>query len=244
MEVVRSRAGTSAAAVPVPQSSRDTGGRDAGPPVIRLAVVDATRVFADVIAARLGAEQDIQVLRCTDDVTAFGELATRPAFDVVLADAGLFDPSAPPENPPGRRRPAIVLVAEPRDEPRLLPAVRAGVRGWVPRSAPMATLLLAVREAATGGTWLPPAALTHVLGELMGAGDHDDPVRTLLATLTPREREVLCCLAEGLGRPAVAARLRMSTNTLRTHVQSILAKLEVNSSLAAVALLRSAGVPR
>ena len=59
--------------------------------------------------------------------------------------------------------------------------------------------------------------------------------------LTRREREVLVCLAEGLTRPEAAARLRMSPNTVRTHVQSTLAKLGVSSSLAAVALLRSAG---
>jgi DNA-binding NarL/FixJ family response regulator len=71
----------------------------------------------------------------------------------------------------------------------------------------------------------------------------EDPTQTLLGRLTPREREVLSCLAEGLTRPEVAMRLRMSTNTVRTHVQSILSKLGVSSSLAAVALQRSAEHP-
>lgn len=216
-------------------------GPDPVPRTIWLAVVDRNRVFADVIAARLGAEQDIQVLRCTDEPAAFPQLVGRSAVDVVLADAGLFAPEEIPAGAPGRCRAAIVLMAEARDQALLLPAVRAGVRGWVPRSAPIDTLLTAVREAAGGGTWLPPTALTRVLGELLSEPEHDDPVRALLATLTPREREVLSCLAEGLGRPAAAARLRMSTNTVRTHVQSILAKLEVSSALAAVALWRSAG---
>lgn len=209
------------------------------PRTIRLAVVDRNRVFADVIAARLGAEQDIQVLRCTDQPAAFPQLVGRSAVDVVLADAGLFTPDADPVGPPGRCRAAIVLMAEARDQTLLLPAVRAGVRGWVPRSAPIDALLTAVREAAAGGTWLPPTILTRVLEELLGEPEHDDPVRALLATLTAREREVLACLAEGLSRPAAAARLRMSTNTLRTHVQSILSKLGLNSTLAAVALWRS-----
>ena len=49
---------------------------------------------------------------------------------------------------------------------------------------------------------------------------------------------MLACLADGLSRAEVAARLRLSPNTVRTHVQSILAKLRVSSSVAAVALVR------
>jgi len=64
--------------------------------------------------------------------------------------------------------------------------------------------------------------------------------------LTRRERDVLTCLVEGLNRPEVAMRLQLSTNTVRTHVQSILSKLGVNSCVAAVALVRrtSSTVPR
>ena len=56
----------------------------------------------------------------------------------------------------------------------------------------------------------------------------------------PLALAVLSCLAEGLNRVEVAARLHVSTNTVRTHVQSILSKLDVNSSVAAVALARRA----
>jgi DNA-binding NarL/FixJ family response regulator len=137
--------------------------------------------------------------------------------------------------------PNLVLVADHADGDALIPAVRAGVRGWVPRGAAVEALLAAVRAAGAGGVWLPPRALTSVLEALVWSSPPEDPVEALLGALTPREREVLLCLAEGLGRPAVAARLGMSTNTVRTHVQSILAKLDVSSSLAAVALVRGAG---
>jgi DNA-binding NarL/FixJ family response regulator len=60
----------------------------------------------------------------------------------------------------------------------------------------------------------------------------------LLASLTPREREVLSCLAEGAGRRDVAERLHLSANTVRTHLQNLMAKLGVHSTLEAVALTR------
>ena len=65
----------------------------------------------------------------------------------------------------------------------------------------------------------------------------------MLGQLTHREREVLLCLVDGLDRPEVAARLKVSTNTVLTHVQSILAKLGVRSCVAAVALVRKAAHP-
>ena len=63
---------------------------------------------------------------------------------------------------------------------------------------------------------------------------------TLLAALTPREREVLACLAAGAGRDDVARQLYLSANTVRTHLQNLMAKLGVHSTLEAVALTRRA----
>lgn len=212
------------------------------PAPIRLAIVDPNRMFREVIAVRLGAEDDIQVLRCTDAPATLCDLVAQTALDVVLADAGLFDASTTPERLRGSRA-AVVLLGDHRDEASLVPAVGAGVRGWVPRTAPVDQLLAAIRAAAAGGTWLSPASLTRVLSDLVWSSAPKDPTQNLLGTLTPREREVLSCLAEGLTRREVAMRLRMSTNTVRTHVQSILSKLGVSSSLAAVALQRSAEHP-
>jgi DNA-binding CsgD family transcriptional regulator len=58
-----------------------------------------------------------------------------------------------------------------------------------------------------------------------------------ISSLTRREREVLGCMAEGLSRATIAARLKVSTHTVRTHVRNILAKLRVHSTPEAVALV-------
>ena len=75
--------------------------------------------------------------------------------------------------------------------------------------------------------------------ELMPEPKSRDPI----SSLTRREREVLACLAEGLTRASIAARLNVSPNTVRTHVRNILAKLQVHSTPEAVALVRR-GVTR
>jgi len=224
--------------------------------VIHLAIIDGSRVFADALAARLSVEPDIRVVRCATGRPALRQALDHSSADVVLGDDLLFDPDTPSPvagaaplpraaldvvgraGACGDVRPVVVLLADHTDATRLAACLRWGVRGWVLRSSSMDDLLEAIREADAGGTWIPPRELTRVLGELVWSSPADDPFQVLMGSLTRREREVLSCLVEGLDRPAVAVRLRLSTNTVRTHVQSILAKLGVNSCVAAVALVR------
>lgn len=63
-----------------------------------------------------------------------------------------------------------------------------------------------------------------------------------ISALTPRETQVLRCIAVGIGRAEIAKHLFMSPHTARTHIQRILAKLEVHSALAAMAFARRAGL--
>jgi DNA-binding CsgD family transcriptional regulator len=77
------------------------------------------------------------------------------------------------------------------------------------------------------------------------AGPSDDSAGAavkLTAGLTLREKQVLGCLAAGLGRAEIAAGLHVSPHTARTHIQRVLAKLGVHSVLGAMAVARSAGV--
>jgi DNA-binding NarL/FixJ family response regulator len=214
-------------------------------PVISLVILDASRVFGEALAARLGSDADMRVLRVATSADALlGALGHSPV-DVVICDVVLFDSErlkleltgvSGSERRDGHGA-SVVVLADHDDGHLLGRAVRAGARGWVPRDASADDLTAAVRAVATGGTWIPPKVLTRLLDELT---ELQTSTQKILATLTPREREVLTCLSEGLNRMEVASRLRLSTNTVRTHVQAILSKLNVNSSVAAVALMRKA----
>lgn len=208
--------------------------------VIHLAVVDGSRVLADALGLRLDCEPDMHVVRCAASAHALGQVLVNRSVDVVVGDAALLDPAD--LDPPVRsgHGPAVLLLADDEDGPRMVAAIRGGVQAWVPRRVAIEDLVHVVRTVAGGGTWIPPLLLTELLHTLVWSSPEDDPEHALLATLTPREREVLSCLAEGLDRRGVADRLGMSTNTARTHVQSILTKLHVTSAVAAVAVLRRA----
>jgi len=140
---------------------------------------------------------------------------------------------------PGTR---TVVLAE-RDDPlRAARALQAGASGWVAKDCSLSRLLAVVRGVLRDETHLPPALLTGVLRELTAARRNRTESERLVESLTPREQEVLRCMVAGLGRKAVAERLFLSPHTVRTHMQNVLGKLGVHSTLAAVALARRAGV--
>ncbi|MFI1017496.1 LuxR C-terminal-related transcriptional regulator [Streptomyces sp. NPDC020965] len=237
---------------------------------IRVLVVDDHRIFAESLAAALAAESDVDVaaagsgpaaLRCLDRAAADG----RP-FDVMLVDADLGIGGPGVRTPVARAvsddgddgivdgislvagvrsgQPAVrtVVLAEKDDPCRAALALQAGASGWVAKDCSLQRLLAVIRGVLRDETHLPPALLTGVLRELTAARKHRTESERLVESLTPREREVLRCMVAGLGRKAVAERLFLSPHTVRTHMQNVLGKLGVHSTLAAVALARRAGV--
>jgi DNA-binding NarL/FixJ family response regulator len=140
---------------------------------------------------------------------------------------------------PGTR---TVVLAERDDPRRAAKALQAGASGWVAKDCSLSRLLAVVRGVLRDETHLPPALLTGVLREMTAARRHRTESERLVESLTPREQEVLRCMVAGLGRKAVAERLYLSPHTVRTHMQNVLGKLGVHSTLAAVALARRAGV--
>ena len=122
-------------------------------------------------------------------------------------------------------------------------AIEAGARAWVRKDESVEHLLRVLRGVARGETWLPPAETGNVLSLLMRQRDRREDGDRMLALLTPRERQVLACLADGDNRNQIAERLNLTANTVRTHLQNIMAKLGVHSTLEAVALTRAWPMP-
>ena len=131
------------------------------------------------------------------------------------------------------------MLSRTSEPSRIVAAIKAGARGWVRKDESVEHLLRVLRGVARGETWLPPAETGNVLSLLLRRRDGSYDGDRLLGLLTARERQVLACLAEGVGRNQVAERLNLKANTVRTHLQNITAKLGVHSTLEAVALTRS-----
>lgn len=239
---------------------------------IRALVVDRHRVFAESLATALTAEQDVEAV-AAGGLQAAAQLLSRARalgdpFHVLLADVELEGepaadggalPDAAPGGPAAAAPPGpsplvglaqgdfpglrLVVLAAADDATTAARMLAAGASGWVAKDSSLARLLQVVRGVLRDETHLPPVLLTGVLRELTRDRATRNEYQRLADALTPRELEVLRCMLAGLGRKAVAERLYLSPHTVRTHMQNVLGKLGVHSTLAAVALARRAGVP-
>jgi DNA-binding NarL/FixJ family response regulator len=211
------------------------------PPRIHVLIVDQQRTFRDALAVRLGAETDLVVAAETQSTeSARRALAGRPT-DVILLDAELPGESGVAfcADMTGRPDPPrVVMLSAASEAQRIVAAIRAGAVAWVRKDESIDHLLRVIRGVVGGETWLPPSELRGVLRLLMQDQDERRNCDELLAVLTPRERDVLFHLVEGAGRKEVAERLQLSANTVRTHLQSLMAKLGAHSTLEVVALTR------
>jgi DNA-binding NarL/FixJ family response regulator len=210
-------------------------------PMIRVLIVDQHLAFRDALAIRLQAEPDLAVLAKAHSAEFAASVLVGRSADVILLDADLPDHSAIAFCSEMMRRqdpPRIVMLSAASEPERIVAAVRAGVAAWVRKDESIDHLLSVIRGVVRGETWLPPGELGLVLRRLIEYQDHRRDSDDLLAALTPRERDVLFLLVEGVGRKEVAKRLQLSANTVRTHLHSLMSKFGVHSTLEVVALAR------
>ncbi len=155
--------------------------------------------------------------------------------DVILLDLGLPDRSGLAV---GREileswPEAKLMVLTALDDPKAVEeAMRAGFRGYLTKDTPVSRFVSSIEAIVAGQEVFP-----HRFAQADAApGVPNDSVWLLISQLTPREREVLGLLVEGADGRTIATRLGISRNTVRTHVQSILTKLQVHSRLEAATL--------
>src|SRR5437879_13241247 len=95
--------------------------------------------------------------------------------------------------------PRVIMLSDSSEPERIVAALRAGASAWVRKDESLEHLLRVIRGVARGETWLPTAETGTVLRMLMRAQARQEEDDTLLAALTPREPEILACLAAGAG---------------------------------------------
>ena len=114
-------------------------------------------------------------------------------------------------------------------------AIRLGARGLVAKQDPAESLLKSIRKVHDGELWVDRVLTAEILSEMVsGAASARDPEQERIASLTPREREVTELVAQGLKNKEIANRLFVSDITVRHHLTSIFAKLDVQDRLALV----------
>jgi DNA-binding NarL/FixJ family response regulator len=201
--------------------------------VITLAVIEDNRLVREGLTALLGQHADLKVVAGGPS----GDPALLRGLEphVILLDLGLQNGDS-------------LAVAEQvkRDYPQskiivmdLLPVhedimefVNAGVSGFIMKDATLDDLVNTIRAVSQGAHVLPPQMTGSLFSQIAkdaiskGRPEVLDSVR-----MTPREREVINLIAEGLGNKEIAARLNVATHTVKSHVRNIMEKLTLHTRL-------------
>jgi DNA-binding NarL/FixJ family response regulator len=210
-------------------------------PMIRVVVVDDHEMFAQGLAAILGADPTIEVVASAGTVEAGCTAVRLHNPDVVLMDYELPDGDGAAatqrikaEVPTAQ----VVMVTSFDDEAILIRAIEAGASGFITKHKAIQEVASAVRAAHAGEALISPSMLARLLPKL-----RQNP-RGVGADLTPREIEVLKLLAAGASNQQIAEELVLSLHTVRNHVQNVISKLGTHSKLEAVATAVREGIIR
>ena len=120
-------------------------------------------------------------------------------------------------------------------------ALRAGAAGFLLKDVPPEQLVDGIRAVVSGESLLSPS-ITRRMIEAYLDRPPSRPASPLLASLTPREREILVLLGRGLSNAEIAARLVVSETTVKTHVARVLMKLDLRDRVQAVIFAYESGV--
>jgi DNA-binding NarL/FixJ family response regulator len=206
---------------------------------VRLLILVPEVAFAEALSALLRAADEVAVADPVSGTDALWSRLGDDTYDVLLleSEAHAYDAADLVRAVTGQYPDLATVVLAGDESPdsaaRLL---AAGALSWVRKSASAQELMCVLQQAARGHASVPADLLAPVIRSLAASGAVARQSAELLAGLTARERDVLEAMVEGLSRREIAERLYVSVNTVRTHVQHVLAKLQVHTALEAVAV--------
>jgi DNA-binding NarL/FixJ family response regulator len=208
------------------------------PGLTKVLIVEDHRVVAEGLWALLAEYEGLTVVGWASSVAEAVPMAGHTTPHVALVDFRLPDGTGADAaagiraNDPSA---AIVILSAERSDEALLAAVEAGACGYLLKSAGGDEIAQAIRSASEGETLIPARTLMEVMARHRESTRSTAEQTERLNSLTPREQEILALMSHGLDNRALAERLNISYATVRTHVRSVLDKLQARSQLEAVA---------
>jgi NarL family two-component system response regulator LiaR len=191
--------------------------------VIRVLICDDHAVVRQGLRTYLELQEDIEVVGEAADGQAAIDAARRTAPDVILLDLAMPDRDGLGALPQLKDLGRVIVLTSFGEDDRLFAALRGGAVGFLLKDTEPAELARAIRAAHAGQSPLSPAVAARVIDQLAQAGRP-----RAIDQLTPREREVLRLLADGLSNKRIALELGVAEKTVKTHVGHVLAKLELS----------------
>jgi two-component system response regulator NreC len=208
---------------------------------MEILLVDDHVLFREGVQSLLSAQPDMDVIGEAGSVAEAITLARQLRPELILMDfvmpdgTGLDATRAILADLPQTK---VVFLTFHDDDQRLFAALRSGAKGYLLKNVSSADLVAFLHGVGDGQTALTPDKVTRLMDEFARQPAPRTESQALNAALTPREREVLAELATGATNHEIGERLVISVSTVKKHVTSILAKLDVPNRREAARLVR------
>ncbi|MFF2940726.1 response regulator [Streptomyces niveus] len=210
---------------------------------LRVVVADDQAAVREPLAAMLGLSPDIDVVAAAaDGHEVLTAVAARPV-DVVLMDLRMprmDGTEATRRLTEEHPEVAVVVLTTFADDDSILSALSAGARGYLTKNSGRQDIIRAIRAAAAGQSVLDREVQNRLLATARATPSA--PKDPLPRDITPREREVLTLIGQGLPNRAIAEQLFISEATVKTHINNLFAKAAIRDRADAVRRAIAAGL--
>jgi DNA-binding NarL/FixJ family response regulator len=196
-------------------------------------LADPFPLIRDGLRAMLADQPDLRIVADAGSAAAAVHQTAVHRPDVLIADLPAADLVSVCRSV---RDTGVLAFTDESGDAFLMTAIRAGIRGYVPKTAEPAELARAIRGVACGHAIFGAHIAAKVTGLLFASKQPAVP------GLTPREREILSLIATGQSNTAIATRLRLSAKTIRNHTSVIFGKLGVSDRAEAMLRARAIGL--
>jgi DNA-binding NarL/FixJ family response regulator len=184
---------------------------------LRLIIADDHSLFRQGLKELLLLQPDIAVVGEVEQYSELASMLTATPCDVLLLDLQMERWVGGKIERLSRVTRVVVLTASEHKEDAMS-ALRMGALAFVQKRYAVETLMEAIRSAAQGLVWIPPAFRAEFAAQLRSPASN---------SLSNRETEIIRCVAEGLRNAEVAARLSIGESTVKTHLNNIFQKLGI-----------------
>ncbi|MFH8841964.1 response regulator [Streptomyces sp. NPDC017868] len=210
---------------------------------LRVVVADDQAAVREPLAAVLDLSEDIEVVAAAANGTEVLAALAEAPVDVVLMDLrmpvmdGIEATRRLNEEHP---RTAVVVLTTFADDESIMAALGAGARGYLTKNAGRQDIIRAIRAAAAGQSVLDHEVQNRLLAAARTRASASP--QPLPEDLTRREREVLTLIGQGLPNRAIAEKLFISEATVKTHINNLFAKADIQDRADAVRRALAAGL--
>lgn len=212
---------------------------------ITVLLVDDHTLFRSGIRSLLQRHADFTVLGEAADGIEGIKRAKQLQPDVVLLDLNMPGMSGVEtlqlllQDRPGM---AVIMLTVSEEAEDLALALQSGARGYLIKNIDADYLVRAIRRAAAGESVLAESMASKLVAHMQGGAVKKVAPPSELDKLTPREREILSCLARGESNKTIARTLDVAESTVKIHVQNVLKKLNLSSRVQAAVFAVAHGI--